>query len=158
LSAPRLVRVNTSTRSPPWRREKIDQRRQLGGTINVQNALVDPFGRGCDRRDRDARRMLQELVGEFCDRAWHGGGKQQRLPRRRQLGDDVTNVGHEAHVKHAVSLVEHQGLDPIEPQGTALHEVDQPPWGCDQDIDTGAEPAHLSADRDTPDGKRRLKS
>ena len=78
---------------------------------------------------------LQHLPGQLGDVLRHGGREQQRLPLRRQLGDDFADVVDEAHVEHAVGLVEHEGVDAIEPQRMALHEVEQAAGRGDEHVD-----------------------
>ena len=45
----------------------------------------------------------------------------------------------EAHVQHAVSLVEHQHLDLRELHVTTLTEIEQTTWGGDDDVEPTAE-------------------
>src|SRR5262249_4536264 len=64
----------------------------------------------------------------------------------------------EAHVEHAVGLVENEDLDAIEVHGPALHEVEKAPRGRDQDIDAGCEGADLALDRNATNGERHLRA
>ena len=68
----------------------------------------------------------------------HGGGEHQRLPVRRQLGDDFADVVDETHVEHAVGFVEHEAFDAVEPKRIALHEIEQPARRGDENIDAAA--------------------
>src|SRR3546814_488043 len=54
-------------------------------------------------------RVAQHRVAERTDGFREGGGEQQRLPVLRELLHDVAYLVLEAHVQHAVGLVEHQG-------------------------------------------------
>ena len=96
---------------------------------------VDPFNGGGDRRHRDLGGIAQHLLGEIGDRLGHGGGEQQGLALRRQFRDDPADVVDEAHVEHAVGLVEHENFDPVEPQRVALDEVEQAAGRRDQHVD-----------------------
>jgi len=62
---------------------------------------------------------------------------------RGQLADDASHGMDEAHVEHAVGLVEHQQLDLVEAHGLALDMVDQPARRGDQQVDPLAEQLQL---------------
>src|SRR3546814_4321243 len=51
-------------------------------------------------------RVAQHRVAERTDGFREGGGEQQRLPVLRELLHDVAYLVLEAHVQHAVGLVE----------------------------------------------------
>src|SRR6516162_7967733 len=91
LSAPCLVRVNTSTRP-----------------IDADDALLHAVDGGGYRCYRNPGRVAQHLIRERGDRARHRCGKQQRLPLRRKLRDDFANDMDEAHIQHPVGFIEHQ--------------------------------------------------
>ena len=61
-----------------------------------------------------------------------GGGsvaeKNSGLPLRGEVPQDAADVGQEAHVQHAVGLVEDQHLEPLE-AGVGEPEVVQEPAG-----------------------------
>ena len=63
--------------------------------------------------------------GDAPDLALERGGEQQRLAVARRHLDDPVDDGLEAHVEHAVGLVEDQHVDLVEPHGAALDQVDQ---------------------------------
>ena len=60
----------------------------------------------------------------------------------------------ETHVEHAVGLVEHEDLDPVEPNGAAAHQVAEPARRCNQHIDAMGQRADLRPDRHTADRER----
>ena len=60
--------------------------------------------------------------------------EQHRLAVGPQHLEDARDVGQEAHVEHAVGLVEHAGPHAVEPQQLARHEVEQPAGGGDHDV------------------------
>jgi len=69
--------------------------------------------------------------------------------------EDASHVGKEAHVEHAIGLVEHQVLDVGERGVRVLEVVDQTPGGCDQDVDPPAESGRLGSHGDpSVDGRR----
>src|SRR3546814_5325347 len=47
------------------------------------------------------------------DLRWHGSGEQQRVAPRRQGADDLSDIADEAHVEHAVGLVEDEVRDAV---------------------------------------------
>ena len=55
--------------------------------------------------------IVQELAGDALDLGRHGGREEQRLAREGQKLADALDVGNEAHVEHAVGLVDDQHFD-----------------------------------------------
>ena len=82
---------------------------------------------------------LQELVGEALDFGRHGRGEEQRLAARRQQLADALDVGDEAHVEHAVGLVDDEDLDAGQQQLAALEMIEQPAGRGDQHVDAAVE-------------------
>ena len=60
-----------------------------------------------------------------------------------QQGQDFLDISDEAHIQHPVGLIEHQDLDPIEPQGFLLVEVHQPARGGYQHVSAALQPGNL---------------
>ena len=58
---------------------------------------------------------------------------------RRQQREDAADVVDEAHVEHAVGLVEHEDLDLAQVDGLLLHVVEQAPGRGDEDVDAAAQ-------------------
>ena len=52
-----------------------------------------------------------------------------------QLGDDFFDVREEAHVEHAVGLVQDENLDGVQADVALLHEVEQPSGRGHQDVE-----------------------
>src|SRR3546814_7032473 len=69
------------------------------------------------RRHLDAHRVVQHLGRQLSDLRWHGSGEQQRVAPRRQGADDLSDIADEAHVEHAVGLVE----DEVDRKSTRLN-------------------------------------
>jgi hypothetical protein len=88
------------------------------------------------RLDLDGHRVEGPLAGEIDDVLGEGGREQQRLAvlLARRLAHDALDLRDEAHVQHAVRLVEHQDLHVVEVQ-VAAGEVDQAPRGGHDQID-----------------------
>jgi hypothetical protein len=80
-------------------------------------------------------RTGQNILRQARDVVRHGGGEQHRLACIRQLADDLPDVPDEAHVEHAVGLVEHQMLGPAQVNAALLHEIEKPARRCDQNVD-----------------------
>ena len=102
-------------------------------------------------RDLNLLGVGHELVGELLDRPGHRGREQQRLADARQLGADLLDVGDEAHVEHAVGLVDNQQAAGVQHDLAAAEQVHQPARRGDQDIDAFFERAELVAHRDAAD-------
>ena len=67
--------------------------------------------------------------GELAGRALERGREEQRLAVVRGLGDDPVDGGLEAHVEHAVGLVEDEDLDLVEGDRAAGEQVLEPARG-----------------------------
>ncbi len=99
--------------------------------------------------DFDAHRVAQELRGEARDRRLEGRREQNGLAHLRRLGGDALDVVDEAHVEHAVGLVEHEHLELREVDAAALEVVDQAARRGDENVDAAAELADLRRIRRT---------
>jgi hypothetical protein len=111
-------------------------------------------------RDRRRRRVADaqlhqlgrahDLQREAHDFLGHRRGEEQRLPRSvgGQLRDDELHVRPEAHVQHAVRLVEHEDVEAGELGDTRAQVVHQPARRGDDDVDAGLEGLllHVHAD------------
>ena len=58
-------------------------------------------------------------------------------------GQDALQIGHEAHVEHAVRFVEHDHLHAFERQVATFEVVDEPARAGDHDVDAALERAFL---------------
>ena len=67
---------------------------------------------------------------------------------RRQVLEHAADVGEEAHVEHAVGLVEHEDLEAGEPGVGVLEVIEQAARAGDDDVDAAAEGALLRLHRD----------
>ena len=61
----------------------------------------------------------------------------------------------EAHVEHAVGLVEHEGLEAVEPHVALVHQVEQTARCRHQDVDAARQVVHLRALADAAEDRRR---
>ena len=114
--------------------------------------------RGGDGRGRagdlDADRIAEELLGDAPDFRRHGGGEEQRLAGERHQFADALDVGDEAHVEHAVGLVDDEELDAGEQEPSALVMVEQAAGRRDQHVDAAGELGVLIVERDAADDQR----
>ena len=96
---------------------------------------------GGRRRPRglDLDRIGQELVGEALDFRRHGGREEQRLAGEGQDLADPLDVRDEAHVEHAVGLVDDEDLDAGEEDLAAADVIEEAPRRGDQDVDAAVE-------------------
>ena len=85
--------------------------------------------------DLDFDGILQAPFCEGLDRGGHGGGEEKGLPLAgRAEVDDLADVGEEAHVEHAINLVEDEGADVAEIEGAAGLKVEEASRGGDDDV------------------------
>ena len=103
------------------------------------------LGAGRHRRDRDRHRITQHLRRQVGDRARHRRRKHQRLASRRKLGDDFPDVVNEAHVEHAIGLVEHETFDISEPERVASDQIEETARRGDQHVNAAKQGANLAA-------------
>ncbi len=101
------------------------------------------------RRDLDVDRVVQQAVGEAADLVGEGRREEQVLPLRRQQREDAPDVADEAHVEHAVGLVEHEDLDVRAGRRCVWPcVVEQAARRGDQDVDAAAQRVDLRVDAD----------
>ena len=93
--------------------------------VSTMNCAIERVGRR-RARDLDLLGVGHEAVGELLDRARHRRREQQRLADARQLGADFLDIGDEAHVEHAVGLVDDQQAAGVEHDLAAPEQVHQP--------------------------------
>jgi hypothetical protein len=72
-----------------------------------------------------------------------GGRKKDRLPIRRSLRQDLFDILAEAHVQHAVRLVEHDGFDLAQFQRPTLQVIHDAARRPDDDLGAIAQAAQL---------------
>ena len=114
--------------------QQVGEHVRLGAGIDHDRLLVDALYGDFLGADPHLLGIVQELRGDLCDVLRHGRREQQRLALRRQQREDLPHVAHEAHVEHAVGLVEHQDRYLVEPQVFLADEVEKPARRGDDDI------------------------
>jgi len=97
--------------------------------------VLDVAGALLDRElGAEARRILRVLVGQRTDCAFERCREQHRLACDRDAAEDAVDLRLEAHVEHAVGLVEDEGAHAVERHELALEQVVQPSGRGDQDV------------------------
>ena len=123
------------------------------------DALLDALDGGRLRRDLDADRVAcRKLCGEPGDLGRHGGGEQRRLPARVQRRDDPAHRLDEAHVEHAVGLVEHHPAGLVEQDRAVVHQVGQPAGRGDHHVDAAGDRPDLGAARHAAEDEERRRA
>ena len=120
----------------------------------VDDELVDGLGGGRLAGDLDADRVVQELLGDPGDLGRHGGGEEERLAGEGDELEDALDVGDEAHVEHAVGLVDDHDLHAGEHELAALEVVEEAAGGGDQDVDAAVDELVLVLEADAADEER----
>jgi hypothetical protein len=150
-SAPRrrleLVGVRAVVRARPQDAQELVDLAAAGAARDDVDALGDvAVGRELvGAADRHLDRLVREVEREVLDLAWPRGREEKRLTRvrrRHRLGDGA-DLGLEAHVEHAVGLVEHKQLRPVEHDRRVVDQVLQPAGRRDEDVELlGARRTH----------------
>jgi hypothetical protein len=78
---------------------------------------------------------LSRLVGQLLDLVREGGREEQGLLLGGQQREDLLDVADEAHVEHAVGLVQHQDLELAEVEVALALVVQQAARRGDEDLD-----------------------
>ena len=101
--------------------------------------------------DRLGHRLVEETTRELTDLAGLRGREQQGLALTRKRGGDAADVGDEAHVEHAIGLVEDEHLHLGEVHHAVAHQVEEPPGRRHQHVHAAAQRLHLGALADAPE-------
>ena len=99
-----------------------------------QRLLVNRGGRLADAGDLDHDRIREHGVDRALDAGRDGRGEQERLALLGTGLHDTADARPEAHVEHAVGLVENEDLDLGEAHVVMLHEVDEAAGGGDEEV------------------------
>ena len=116
--------------------------------------LRDGRGRGGRAGHFDAYRVVQELPREPLNFGRHRRGEEQGLPREGHELADALDVGNEAHVEHAVGLVDDEKLDAGEEELAALDMIEQAAGSRDEHIGAARDLQVLVAEGDAADQQR----
>ena len=133
---------------PVLRLDQMDQQILLLLAADGDDALRDRLGSGVAPRHLDDTRLVQQPLGQRLDLVAEGGREQQALLLLGQDRQHLLDVVHEAHVEHAVGLVEHEELDAAQVQRALAVVVEQPARRGHQDVDAALEAVDLRAHAD----------
>ena len=110
--------------------------------------LRDALHRGVGRRDLHALRVLQQVARQFADFVAEGGAEEQALLVLGQQRQHLLHVVDEAHVEHAVGLVQHQNFDVREVDVVLAFQIEQTARRGDQDVDAARDAVDLRVHAD----------
>jgi hypothetical protein len=82
----------------------------LARTRHMEDMLLDAVDGDHFRGHLDLRRVDQNFACQLFDLARHGGREQHGVALARQHRNDFTDIADEAHIEHAVALVEDERL------------------------------------------------
>ncbi len=105
--------------------DDVQQHLLLLGAAHRVDDLADALHRGVARRDLDALWVFQQAAGQLADLVAEGGRKQQALLGGGQQRQHLLHIMDEAHIQHAVGLVQHQHLNGGQVQEALLLQVQQ---------------------------------
>ncbi|MNO92214.1 hypothetical protein D3C76_837820 [compost metagenome] len=106
----------------------------MGVVIGQDDLLADTLVQLADAVELQHLRLAQHLLDHLVQAAAGGGGEQQGLALPGALRRQLQHVLGEAHVEHAVGLVQHQHLDVAQRQVAGVELLVQPPRGADDDF------------------------
>jgi len=142
-----------------------DDRRAEGG--DDRGTQADPVGPGnfpemmlgsrqvrCRRSHAVVYGVGLVLIDQLADIACEGGREQDRVPLVRSAVEDASHSGHEAHVGHAIGLVDHHRRGPAQVNDPAFNEILETPRRCHEHIDPAPHPLDLRLYADTAVDRR----
>lgn len=114
---------------------------ESGLVIALEEAepVVDLIGGLPGGLDADFGGVVKDFAGQLCRMAGESGGEKEGLALSWQFGDNGADIGQEAHIEHAIGLIEDEVFDLIETQFALAEEVEEATWGGDEDIKAFAE-------------------
>jgi len=128
--------------------EEADQERGLQVLRDRIDLMADRRRRPMRRRDGDADGIPHDRPGKGLDLRGHGRGEEKGLSLPREGVDDPPDIGKEAHVEHAVGLIEDEDLEPAEVDVPTGHVIEESARGRDDHVDAGAEGVLLGGHAD----------
>ena len=134
--------------------QQLDEQRGFGGLGHRVEHLTDALGRGRLALDVERHRVMQHVLRQALHFRGHGGAEEQRLALLRQAREHAADIGQEAHVEHAVGLVDHQHVERVEARVVGGHVVEQSTGRGDDHVYAGAEGALLGSGTDAAEHRR----
>jgi len=109
-----------------WIVQLSDQRRELVLVGEAHEAVVHLAALLGRRRVHVVAGIVRVFACRLTGWALERGGEEERLAVARGLRDDAVEHGAEAHVEHAIALVDHQHADVLEGDDAALEQILEP--------------------------------
>ena len=119
--------------------EQADQQFALLALLGEVDPLRDGLDHRGRRRDGHQHRGAQNPGRQGGDVLRHGGREEERLPLGGQQRQDAPDVVDEAHVEHAVGLVEDEEADGVERDVALADQVEQAPRRGHEQVDAPLE-------------------
>ena len=136
--------------------EHLREQRVFGLERDGLHILVDGLGDGALARDLDHGRVAHEVADPAHGVLVQCRREEQRLSRDGRPIDDPAHVGQEAHVEHAVGLVEHEHLDLAQARVPLVDEVDEAAGRGHEDVGPAAKRGLLGLHAHTADHRGAL--
>ena len=95
--------------------------------VDRMDDLLDEVDGGVLGRDLHRCGSVEKPFGQGADLAGEGGAEQQVLTSIRQQREDLPDVADEAHVEHAIRLVQDEDLHRAQVDGALARMVEQAP-------------------------------
>ena len=116
--------------------EQLDQQVDLLCLVDEEDFLHYTLGGRRRRSDADAHGVAQNAIEQARHFFGQSGREGQCLPLLRNLAEDLLDGGQEAHVQHAVCLIEYEHFEIIKVHEPFTHVIDQTPRGGDKDVNS----------------------
>ena len=117
--------------------------------INQHHRLIDDLDRRVAASNLDHLWVVQQAIGKRFNVVGKCSAEEQILPLWRQHCEHLFDVVNEAHVEHAVGLIEHEDFNLREIDRTLAVEIEQSTRRCHHDIDTVTHGLNLWIDAHT---------
>jgi hypothetical protein len=134
--------------------EQVDEQGGLGGLGAGVEPLGDPGGGGGHALDVEGHGVDEHLLREPLHLGGHGGAEEEGLTALGELREHAADVREEAHVEHAVGLVEDEHLELGHAGPGVLQVVEEAAGGGDDEVDAGLEGLLLRGVADAAEHRR----
>ena len=126
--------------------DQVNQQIRLAFLVDRIEDLGQVVGDAVPRGNLDRFGVSQEFAGEPPDIVRERGREEQSLALGRHEGDDLADIGDEAHVQHSIGLVQDEDLDLGEVHGLLADMVHQTTGCGDEDLDALPQDLDLRVD------------
>ena len=127
------------------RQQKFLEERSLAALVDAVKFLTDAFNRSALRSNFHTHRIrAQNRRGKFRDIVGHGRAEEQVLPILRKERHHLADIVNEAHIEHAVGLVEHEEFQRLQRNRLLVDEVQETARSRHQHVDTANQIALLA--------------